>query len=318
MLCEPAQLAQSSVANYILEAMATASTIEWTQMTWNPVRGCTRVSPGCEHCYAERMAHRFAGPGGPYEGLTKSSRKGPKWTGRLRTLPEVLPQPLSWRAPKMVFVNSMSDLFHERVPDDFIRDVFGVMARAHWHQFQLLTKRSARLRALAPQLQWPQNVWMCVSVEDQRYVARIDNLRHVPATVRFLSLEPLLGPLPTLDLAGVHWAIVGGESGPGARPIDAAWVRQIRDQCLEQHVPFFFKQWGGVRKKANGRMLDGRTWDQIPSRGGENLPCDNAAGAAINTPNEDTRSATPGSWEGAKRGRGDRSRSAGTHRGRQS
>jgi protein gp37 len=162
----------------------------------------------------------------------------------------------------------MSDLFHERVPDAFIRDVFDVMAQAHWHKFQILTKRSARLRTLAPHLHWPENVWMGVSVEDERYVDRIDDLRSVPAAVRFLSLEPLLGPLPHLDLAGIHWAIVGGESGPGARPIEVEWVREIRNQCLEQRVAFFFKQWGGVRKKATGRMLDGRTWDELPQVAG--------------------------------------------------
>ena len=244
--------------------MATASSIEWTETTWNPVRGCTRLSPGCQACYAERMAHRFSGPGGPYEGLTRTSRTGPKWTGKLALVDEALTEPLRWRRPRLVFVNSMSDLFHDAVPLAFIEQVFATMQRASQHTFQILTKRADRLAEMAPRLSWPRNVWMGVSVESADYLWRIDRLREVPATVRFLSLEPLLGPLPSLSLDGIHWVIVGGESGPGARPMEASWVREIRRACRRDDVPFFFKQWGGVRKKAQGRSLDGRIYDEMP------------------------------------------------------
>jgi len=245
--------------------MSTVSSIEWTESTWNPVRGCARVSPGCEHCYAERMAHRFSGEGRPYEGLTVLGKKGPRWTGRVRLVEKALDEPLRWRRPRLVFVNSMSDLFHERVPLDFIERVFATMRTAEQHTFQVLTKRADRLVELADQLLWPDNVWMGVSVESDEYAWRIDRLRQVPARVRFLSLEPLLGPLPQLALDGIHWVIVGGESGPGARPMEEAWVRSIRRQCVAAEVPFFFKQWGGVRKSAAGRELDGRSYDEMPA-----------------------------------------------------
>ena len=235
--------------------MSGSSAIEWTEFTWNPVTGCTKVSPGCKHCYAERMARRLQGMSQPrYE------------RGFEVTLQEdVLERPLTWRKPRLVFVNSMSDLFHERVPTPYIRSVFSVMERAHWHRFQVLTKRAERLLRLSSRLSWPPNVWMGVSVENDRYVKRIDCLRATGARIRFLSLEPLLGPLPKLDLAGMDWVIVGGESGPGARRMDPDWVRDIRDQCVRERIPFFFKQWGGVWKKRNGRTLEGRTWDEMPT-----------------------------------------------------
>jgi protein gp37 len=244
--------------------MAGVSGIEWTDGTWNPVRGCSRISPGCEHCYAERIAQRFSGLGQPYEGLTRGSRSGPRWTGRIRLVDDAIDAPLHWRKSKLVFVNSMSDLFHEQVPLAFIERVFETMERAHWHTFQILTKRADRLAALAARLPWPANVWMGVSVESERYLERVDHLRAVPAAVRFLSLEPLLGPLPNLDLDGVDWVIVGGESGPGARAMSAEWVREIRRKCELAGVPFFFKQWGGLHKKRAGRELDGRTHDAMP------------------------------------------------------
>lgn len=249
---------------YVL-LVSTATSIEWTEATWNPVRGCSRVSPGCKHCYAERMAHRFSGKGRPYEGLTVLDNNGrPRWSGEIMTVPDVLNDPLRWSRSRLIFVNSMSDLFHEGIPTAFIRQVFDVMEQAHWHVFQVLTKRPARALELAKQLPWPSNVWLGASVESATYVKRIDILRRVPAQVRFLSIEPLLGPLPQLDLQRIHWVIVGGESGPGARHMDPEWVRSIRDSCLDERVAFFFKQWGGVRKKTTGRELDGRTWDQLP------------------------------------------------------
>ncbi|WP_437284331.1 DUF5131 family protein [Sorangium sp. So ce406] len=244
--------------------MSTMSSIEWTEATWNPVRGCSRLSPGCERCYAERMAHRFSGPGAAYEGLTTLTRKGPRWTGKLKLVHEAVEEPLSWRRPRLVFVNSMSDLFHEDVPMDFISSVFETMKLAHWHTFQVLTKRADRLARIANYLHWPENVWMGVSVESRKYMPRIDLLRTIPAHVRFLSLEPLLESLPDLDLRGMSWVIVGGESGPGARPIEQEWVRAIRGQCQDARVPFFFKQWGGVKKKEAGRLLDGKTYDEMP------------------------------------------------------
>ncbi len=235
--------------------MSDSSSIEWTDATWNPVRGCTKVSPGCKHCYAETFAERFRGvPGHPFEqGFD------------LRLVPEALELPLRWRASRRIFVNSMSDLFHEQVPDAYVRRVFGVMRRASHHQFQVLTKRSARMAKLASTIDIADNVWMGVSVENQKYTSRVDDLRRIEASVRFLSIEPLLGPIARLDLRGIHWVIVGGESGPGARAMDPAWVRSIRDQCLASRVRFFFKQWGGVRKHLNGRVLDGRTWDDMPA-----------------------------------------------------
>jgi len=246
--------------------MSSNSSIEWTESTWNPTRGCSRVSPGCVHCYAERFAHRLSGPGLPYEALTKSTSKGPRWTGKLMLAHDVLALPLSWKKARLIFVNSMSDLFHERVPLDYIKQVFDVMERAHWHRFQVLTKRSERLCELARKLPWPKNVWIGVSVESDEYLDRVDHLREVPGAVRFLSLEPLIGPLDQLRLDGIGWVIVGGESGPGARRMEPSWARDIRDKCLDLGVPFFFKQWGGVRKGPAGRELDGRTWDEIPDR----------------------------------------------------
>ena len=230
------------------------SAIEWTESTWNPLTGCTKVSPGCKHCYAERMAKRLQAMGQP------NYANGFKLAMHER----VLEKPLEWKTPQVVFVNSMSDLFHVGVPVEFILKTFDVMRRAHWHQFQVLTKRSERLLELSPQIEWPENVWMGVSVENEEYAFRIDHLRHTAAKVKFLSLEPLLGPLSNLNLHGIHWVIVGGESGPGARPIQQEWVTEIRDQCLLARVPFFFKQWGGIHKKKAGRELEGRKWDEMP------------------------------------------------------
>jgi protein gp37 len=239
--------------------MAEVSKIEWTNATWNPVRGCTKVSPGCKHCYAEKFAERFRGvKGHPYEqGFD------------LRLVPEKLHDPLKWRSPRMIFVNSMSDLFHENVPDNYIEAVAGVMVAAGRHTFQVLTKRSKRMAALlGSRLRFAaaaSNIWWGVSVEDRRYgLPRIEDLRSAPASVRFLSIEPLLEDLGKLDLSGIDWVIVGGESGPGARTMNAAWVLSIRDQCSRNGVAFFFKQWGGVRKHRNGRSLQGKTYDEFP------------------------------------------------------
>jgi protein gp37 len=234
--------------------MSDQSSIEWTDATWNPITGCTKISPGCKHCYAERLAARLKAMGNP------RYRNG----FAVMLHPDQLSLPLRWRTPRRIFVNSMSDLFHEAVPDDFIRRVFGVMGEAHWHVFQVLTKRSSRLAALAPSLTWTPNIWQGVSVENQRYVYRIRDLRAVPAAVRFVSVEPLLGPIQDLPLTDVNWVIVGGESGGGRRPMQPDWARQIRDQCLAAGIPFFFKQWGGRTPKSGGRELDGRTWDGIP------------------------------------------------------
>ena len=234
--------------------MPKTSKIEWTQFTWNPVTGCSRVSEGCRHCYAERMAGRLLAMGSP------RYRNGFKVTLH----PDLFDLPRRMAKPRVIFVNSMSDLFHEKVPDDFIRRVFDTMAACPQHTFQVLTKRSGRLRAIAPVLPWPKNVWMGVSVEDERVVSRITDLAQVPAQVRFLSLEPLLGPLEQLELAGIHWVIVGGESGPGARPMQEQWVQSIRIQCEVEKSASFFKQWGGVNKHATGRLLNGRTYDQMP------------------------------------------------------
>jgi protein gp37 len=234
--------------------MAERSGIEWTDSSWNPVTGCTKVSPGCQHCYAEKMSLRLQAMGHP------NYRNGFKLTVH----EAVLELPLKWKRPQMIFVNSMSDLFHPDVPLEFIQKVFEVMRRASWHRFQVLTKRSVRLLELDSQIEWPTNVWLGVSVESQRYAFRIDHLRATHASVRFLSLEPLLGPVPNLNLRDIHWVIVGGESGPGARQMQEAWVLDIRDQCLRAGVPFFFKQWGGVNRKRAGRALQGRTWEQLP------------------------------------------------------
>jgi protein gp37 len=233
-----------------------ASNIEWTDATWNPVTGCSKVSPGCKHCYAERFSKRLQRMG------VKKYVNG----FRVTLHPDSLKIPLDWKKPRKVFVNSMSDLFHEDVPVDFIKDVFHVMRQATWHQFQILTKRSERLRELSPHIDWPSNVWMGVSVENDAYKFRIDHLRETGACVKFLSLEPLLGPLTNMNLDGISWVIVGGESGPGARPMSQEWVISIRDQCRSANIPFFFKQWGGVNKKRNGRQLEGRTWDDIPEQ----------------------------------------------------
>ena len=234
--------------------MANKSSIEWTESTWNPLTGCTKISPGCKHCYAERMAKRLQAMGQPnyVNGF------------RLTLHEHALEMPLRWKKPQMIFVNSMSDMFHKDVPFEFIQRVFEVMHCASWHTFQVLTKRSKRLLELSPMLNWPANVWMGVSVENTQYTHRIDHLRATPAHTKFLSLEPLLGALPDLDLRNIDWVIVGGESGPGARPLQESWVLDIRDQCLAAGVPFFFKQWGGARKKYNGRLLQGRTWDESP------------------------------------------------------
>lgn len=240
--------------------MADHSSIEWTDATWNPVRGCTKISPGCKHCYAERFAERFRGvPGHPFEqGFS------------LRLVPEKLTLPLQWRKPRRIFVNSMSDLFHEGVPTEFIAQVALVMRTAHWHTFQVLTKRHDRMHTLLTgELSWLgrlHNVWLGVSVEDKKHgIPRIAALKSVQATVRFLSIEPLLEDLGPLDLTGICWVIVGGESGPGYRPMAKAWVRRIKDQCLAAGVPFFFKQWGGRSPKSNGREFGDTTWDQMPS-----------------------------------------------------
>jgi protein gp37 len=211
------------------------------------------------------MATRFSGKNMAYEGLAKMTPSGPRWENKIRVVPELLNAPLKWRKPQLIFVNSMSDLFHADVEESFIGQVFDVMKVAHWHQFQILTKRSERLLELSPDIEWPDNVWMGVSVENQDYTCRIDHLRETDAQIKFLSLEPLLGPLPNLNLTDIDWAIVGGESGPGARPMREEWVIQIRDQCQVAEVPFFFKQWGGVNKKRNGRLLDGQTYDAMPA-----------------------------------------------------
>jgi len=235
--------------------MAGPSRIEWTEASWNPVTGCTKASPGCFNCYAERMAKRLQAMGQP------NYRDG----FRVALHPAMLDAPLNWSRSQLVFVNSMSDLFHEDVPLDFIQQVFTVMSRARQHSFQVLTKRSERLEALAKKPPWPSNVWIGVSVESADYAYRIDHLRHVPASTRFVSFEPLLADAGKPDLTGIHWAIVGGESGPGARPMEPGWALALRDQCIRQSVPFFFKQWGGVHKKKAGRILDGRVWDEYPA-----------------------------------------------------
>jgi protein gp37 len=238
--------------------MASTTTIEWTDATWNPITGCTKISPGCDHCYAERFSERFRGtPGHPFE------------TGFDLTLrPERLDQPLRWRQPRMIFVNSMSDLFHKEIPQDFIGGVFDTMEQANWHTYQVLTKRSSLMRAFLRRRygpgRGPVHMWFGVSVEDGSKKSRIRHLQDAPAGVRFLSIEPLIGPVGKLDLTGIDWVIVGGESGPGARYINPDWVRDIRDQCLASGVALFFKQWGGLRPKSRGRDLDGRKWSQFP------------------------------------------------------
>ena len=235
--------------------MGQASTIEWTEMTWNPITGCSKISLGCAHCYAERIAHRFAGRHGFPERPQHFD---------VTLHPNRLQQPLRWKKPRVVFVNSMSDLFHEQVPFDFVDQIFEVMRAAPQHTFQILTKRSERLVNLDSRINWPSNVWAGVTIESADYLQRVDHLRSVGAAIKFLSLEPLLGPIPNLDLSGIDWVIVGGESGPKSRPLQTDWVIDVQEQCLSSSVPFFFKQWGGVNKKRNGRQLSGRTWDEIP------------------------------------------------------
>jgi len=235
--------------------MANGSSIEWTESTWNPVTGCTKLSPGCKHCYAERMAKRLQAMG------QANYANGFK----VAVHEHALELPLTWKKPQTIFVNSMSDLFHKSVPVDFILRVFEVMRKANWHQYQILTKRAERLEELNPVIPWAPHIWMGVSVESQDYAFRIDHLRRINAHIKFVSFEPLIGPVDVLDLRDVHWAIVGGESGPGSRPMREEWAIGIRDHCRQAKVPFFFKQWGGVNKKRNGRLLDGQTWDEMPS-----------------------------------------------------
>jgi protein gp37 len=238
--------------------MADGSAIEWTDATWNPVTGCTKISAGCDHCYAERLSERFRGtPGHPFEsGFDLTLR------------PKRLDQPLRWRQPRMIFVNSMSDLFHKEIPQEFIGSVFDTMERANWHTYQILTKRSSLMRNFLRQryslARGPAHMWFGVSVEDGRKLSRVRHLQESPAGVRFLSVEPLIGPIGQVDLTGIDWVIVGGESGPQARPMRLEWVRDIRDQCKAAGVAFFFKQWGGLRPKTGGRKLDGREWSQFP------------------------------------------------------
>ncbi|NQT71130.1 MAG: phage Gp37/Gp68 family protein [Desulfobacteraceae bacterium] len=236
--------------------MAANSAIEWTEATWNPVTGCTKISIGCQNCYAERMAYRLQAMGQPnyIDGF------------KVKTHEKVLSLPLRWKKPRTIFVNSMSDLFHEEVPVSFISKVFRVMEQTPKHIFQVLTKRSENLRKLSKCLPWPDNVWMGVTVENNRHQQRIEDLRNTSAKIKFISFEPLLGPITNIDITNIDWVIVGGESGPKARPASSLWVKDIRDQCLTAQVPFFFKQWGGFNKKKAGRVLDGRTWDQMPAR----------------------------------------------------
>jgi len=234
--------------------MATNSKIEWTEATWNPITGCNKVSPGCKYCYAERIAKRLKTTG------MINYRNG----FELTLQPHMLEQPLKWKRERVIFVNSMSDLLHEKIPFAYVLKVFNVMNKANWHIYQILTKRSENLLNLNNKLPWSDHIWMGVSVENEKYTYRIDHLRQTNAAVKFLSLEPLLGPLNNLDLRGINWVIVGGESGPKARYMNPKWVTDIRDQCVAANVPFFFKQWGGVNKKKTGRTLEGRTWDQVP------------------------------------------------------
>jgi protein gp37 len=239
----------------MITAVADHSRIEWTHATWNPVTGCDKVSPGCAHCYAETFAERFRGvPGHPYQqGFD------------LKLWPERLAVPLTWKRPRLIFVNSMSDLFHEDIPFTFVQSIFRTMRQADWHTFQVLTKRADRLAQLAPMLDWPSNVWMGVSIENRRFVWRADRLRTVPAAVRFISAEPLLGRLEGLDLSDIDWLIAGGESGHRHRPVKVEWFRELRDRCHVEGVKFFFKQWGGNTSKAGGRMLDEREWSDMPA-----------------------------------------------------
>jgi protein gp37 len=245
--------------------VAVGSKIEWTEATWNPVAGCTVLSPGCTNCYAMRMASRLAAMGQPkYDGITRVSGGRPKWTGRIKLDYKSLKIPFNWKKGRLIFVNSMSDLFHEKVPLEYIKEVFNVMENTPQHTYQILTKRAELLENFGNKITWPENVWMGVSVESEDYWWRVQHLRNTPAKIRFLSLEPLLGAIETLQFEGIDWVIAGGESGPGCRPVDPDWIRAIRDACVKQQVAFHFKQWGGSNKKATGRVLDHRTWDEMP------------------------------------------------------
>jgi len=234
--------------------MSQSSNIEWTNSTWNPVTGCSKISPGCHNCYAERMARRL------------KAMKQPNYINGFEVTlhNNSLYLPIKWKTPQTIFVNSMSDLFHENVPIEFILKVFDIMNTANWHTYQLLTKRSDRLLELDAKLPWAPHIWMGVSIENDMYKRRLDDLRRINANMKFISFEPLLGPITDLNLKGINWAIVGGESGPNARPIQPSWITDIRNICNNQEIPFFFKQWGGVRKKKFGRLLEGRTWDEMP------------------------------------------------------
>lgn len=244
--------------------MADRSAIEWTEATWNPTTGCDRISAGCDNCYALALAKRLKAMGSAkYQTDGAERTSGPGFGVAIHE--QALTTPLKWREPRVVFVNSMSDLFHARVPGAFVRRVFDVMAATPRHTYQVLTKRASRLARLAPTLPWPSNVWMGVSVEDSSQLCRVEHLRSVPAAIRFVSAEPLLGPVPQMDLAGIDWLIAGGESGPRARRVEQDWLIELRDRCLDQGVAFFFKQWGGQTPKAGGRQLEGRTWDEMPS-----------------------------------------------------
>lgn len=236
--------------------MALGTSIEWTESTWNPVTGCSKISAGCANCYAERMARRLKAVGVPNyaNGFEVTLHE------------ELLKLPLKWRKPKIIFVNSMSDLFHEKIPDGFILRIFDVMNRASWHCFQILTKRPDRLSRMSPDLPWADNIWMGVTVEDRKCAFRIEHLRKTRASIKFISMEPLLEPIAELELTGIDWVIVGGESGPGARPLNEEWVMDIKGKCQTLNIPFFFKQWGGVNKKKSGRLLEGRLWNQMPVR----------------------------------------------------
>lgn len=243
--------------------MADKSAIEWTEATWNPTTGCDRISPGCEHCHAMTLSRRLRAMGSPkYQSDGDPRTSGPGFGLTLH--PNSLEVPRLWASPRLIFVNSMSDLFHEAVPLEFISDVLDVIRDTPHHTYQVLTKRARRLSKVAPRLDWPPNLWMGVSVETRRYAYRINHLRTVPAAIRFVSAEPLLGPLGELDLEGIHWMIAGGESGPNARPVEHEWVAELRDNCTVAGVAFFFKQWGGRTPKAGGRELDGEFWDQLP------------------------------------------------------
>jgi len=248
--------------------VAGLSDIEWTDATWNPIAGCTMVSPGCTNCYAMRMAARPQSMGHPaYAGVTRRSGKGPVWTGRININENALGTPLGWRKPRKVFVNSMSDLFQDGVPAEFVSKVWDVMEKAHWHIFQILTKRPDNMFSVIKEAGLPMlpNVWLGTSVESAKFKKRIGLLQRAPAAVRFVSFEPLIGAVGNVNLDGVHWAIVGGESGHGARPMRKEWVEELRTQCKDQKVAFFFKQWGGANKKSAGRSYRGRTWDEFPA-----------------------------------------------------